>query len=88
MQRDQAAGRPLEIDAIGGALLRRVARAGVDAPMTTRLVEELRAGRSRGIFRPRDYDPSTQGRVAPTLTMFVRTGPRADDLSGLAFSAA
>ncbi|HET7465208.1 MAG TPA: 2-dehydropantoate 2-reductase [Candidatus Dormibacteraeota bacterium] len=43
MQRDQAAGRPLEIDALGGALLRRAAKAGVDVPVTKRLVEELRA---------------------------------------------
>lgn len=42
MQRDQAAGRPLELDAIGGTVLRRAARAGVPVPVTTRLVEELR----------------------------------------------
>jgi 2-dehydropantoate 2-reductase len=42
MQRDQAAGRPLEIDAIGGAVVRRAARAGVDVPVTARLVNELR----------------------------------------------
>lgn len=42
MQRDQAAGRPLELDAIGGTVLRRAARAGVSVPVTTRLVDELR----------------------------------------------
>ena len=42
MQRDQAAGRPLEIDAIGGAVVRRAARAGVDVPVTARLVDDLR----------------------------------------------
>ena len=42
MQRDQAAGRPLELDALGGALLRRAARAGIAAPVTLRLVRELR----------------------------------------------
>jgi 2-dehydropantoate 2-reductase len=42
MQHDQAAGRPLELDAIGGAVVRRAARAGVDVPITARLVEELR----------------------------------------------
>lgn len=42
MQLDQAAGRPLELDAIGGAVIRRAARAGVDVPVTARLVEELR----------------------------------------------
>jgi 2-dehydropantoate 2-reductase len=41
MQRDQAAGRPLELDALGGALLRRAARAGIAAPVTRRLVDEL-----------------------------------------------
>jgi 2-dehydropantoate 2-reductase len=43
MQRDQAAGRPIEIDAIGGAVVRRAARAGVAVPVTAHLVEELRA---------------------------------------------
>jgi 2-dehydropantoate 2-reductase len=42
MQRDQAAGRPIELDAIGGAVLRHAAAAGVPVPVTTRLVEELR----------------------------------------------
>lgn len=42
MQRDQAAHRPLELDAIGGAVIRRAARAGVDVPVTARLVEDLR----------------------------------------------
>lgn len=41
MERDRAAGLPLELDALGGALLRRAARAGVDAPVTARLVEEI-----------------------------------------------
>jgi 2-dehydropantoate 2-reductase len=41
MQRDQAAGRPLELDALGGALLRRAAKAGIDVPVTRRLVDEL-----------------------------------------------
>lgn len=43
MQYDQAAGRPLELDAIGGAVIRRAAHAGIDVPVTARLVEELRA---------------------------------------------
>jgi 2-dehydropantoate 2-reductase len=43
MQRDQAAGRPLEIDAIGGAVVRRAERYGVDVPVTARLVNELRS---------------------------------------------
>ncbi|WP_037640573.1 ketopantoate reductase family protein [Streptomyces bicolor] len=42
MQRDAEAGRPLELDAIGGALLRSAERHGVPAPVTARLVGELR----------------------------------------------
>lgn len=41
MQRDAEAGRPLELDAIGGALLRAAARHGVAVPVATRLVNEL-----------------------------------------------
>ena len=41
MQRDQAAGTPLELDALGGALLRRAARHGVDTPVIRRIVGEL-----------------------------------------------
>ncbi len=44
MQRDRAAGRPLELDALGGALLRRAERHGIDAPVTRRLVDDLKAG--------------------------------------------
>ena len=43
MQRDEAAGRPLEIDSIGGALLRRAGRAGVAVPVSSRLVAEIRS---------------------------------------------
>ncbi|MDX3568830.1 2-dehydropantoate 2-reductase [Streptomyces sp. ID05-47C] len=43
MQRDAEAGRPLELDAIGGALLRAADRHGVPVPVATRLVGELRA---------------------------------------------
>jgi 2-dehydropantoate 2-reductase len=43
MQRDQAAGRPLELDALGGALLRRAAITGVPVPVATRLVNDLAA---------------------------------------------
>ena len=48
MQRDQAAGRLLELDALGGAVLRRAAKSGVAVPVTSRLVEELQA-RSRPV---------------------------------------
>ncbi|OQR65363.1 2-dehydropantoate 2-reductase [Streptomyces maremycinicus] len=41
MQRDAEAGRPLELDAIGGALLRAAERHGVAVPVTARLVREL-----------------------------------------------
>ncbi|MGH7763114.1 MAG: ketopantoate reductase family protein [Candidatus Dormibacteraceae bacterium] len=43
MQRDQAAGRPLELDAIGGVVLRHAASRGIPVPATTRLVQELKA---------------------------------------------
>jgi 2-dehydropantoate 2-reductase len=43
MQKDAAAGRPIELDAIGGAVLRAAERAGIDAPVTARLVADLRA---------------------------------------------
>lgn len=42
MQRDAEAGRPLELDAIGDALLRAAAHHGVPVPVATRLVRELR----------------------------------------------
>ena len=48
MQRDAAAGRPLEIEAIGGAVLRAASRHRVPVPVTERLVEELRARASTG----------------------------------------
>ncbi|MFD4551934.1 ketopantoate reductase family protein [Streptomyces sp. NPDC058466] len=41
MQRDAEAGRPLELDAIGGALLRAADRHGVPVPVARRLVDEL-----------------------------------------------
>ena len=44
MQRDAEAGRPLELDAIGGAVLRAAQRHGIPVPLTTRLVSELEAG--------------------------------------------
>jgi 2-dehydropantoate 2-reductase len=47
MQRDQAAGRPLELDALGGALLRRAAKAGIEVPVTSRLVDELESRSAR-----------------------------------------
>lgn len=41
MQRDAAAGRALELDAIGGAVLRAAKRHGVPVPTVARLVSEL-----------------------------------------------
>ncbi|GHE91248.1 hypothetical protein GCM10018785_67330 [Streptomyces longispororuber] len=41
MQRDAEAGRPLELDAIGGALLRAAARHRVATPVARRLVADL-----------------------------------------------
>lgn len=43
MQRDAEAGSALELDAIGGALLRAADRNGVEAPLAARLVKELAA---------------------------------------------
>jgi 2-dehydropantoate 2-reductase len=42
MQKDAAAGRPIELDAIGGTILRAADRAGTQAPVTARLVADLR----------------------------------------------
>ncbi|GAB7028956.1 2-dehydropantoate 2-reductase [Streptomyces sp. NPDC021749] len=41
MQRDAEAGRPLELDAIGGAVLRAGTAHGVETPVTARLVAEV-----------------------------------------------
>ncbi|MGV9351283.1 ketopantoate reductase family protein [Streptomyces spiralis] len=41
MQRDAEAGRPLELDAIGGAVLRAGAAHGIATPATARLVAEI-----------------------------------------------
>jgi 2-dehydropantoate 2-reductase len=43
MQRDQAAGRPLELDALGGALLRRADKHNIAVPVTRRIVADLAA---------------------------------------------
>lgn len=42
MLRDREAGRPMEIDALGGALLRAAERAGTPVPIVERLVADLR----------------------------------------------
>jgi 2-dehydropantoate 2-reductase len=44
MQKDREAGKPTEIEAIGGAVLRAAARHGLDAPATQTLVDGIRAG--------------------------------------------
>ncbi|GAA1097567.1 ketopantoate reductase family protein [Nocardiopsis composta] len=41
MLRDREAGRPMEVDALGGAFLRRARAAGVPAPTTERIVADL-----------------------------------------------
>jgi 2-dehydropantoate 2-reductase len=43
MQKDATAGRPIELDAIGGAVLRGAERAGTEAPVTARLVADLQS---------------------------------------------
>lgn len=47
MHRDFEAGRPTELDALGGALLREAARRGIEVPGTDRLVTVLRAREPR-----------------------------------------
>ncbi len=42
MQKDAAAGRATEIEAIGGAILRAAERLGVEVPVTTKLVADIR----------------------------------------------
>jgi 2-dehydropantoate 2-reductase len=42
MQRDAAAGRPTELDAIGGAVVRCAARHAIAVPVTARYVDDLR----------------------------------------------
>lgn len=44
MQKDREAGRPTEIDAIGGAVVRAAARHGLDVPTTQALVDGIEAG--------------------------------------------
>jgi len=44
MQKDREAGKPTEIDAIGGSVLRAAARHGLDVPTTRKLVEGISAG--------------------------------------------
>jgi 2-dehydropantoate 2-reductase len=44
MQKDREAGKPTEIDAIGGSVLRAAARHGLDVPTTRELVEGISAG--------------------------------------------
>lgn len=43
MQRDAETGRKLELDAIGGAVVRAAGRHGIPVPVTSRYVEQLRA---------------------------------------------
>ncbi|MFE6051253.1 ketopantoate reductase family protein [Kitasatospora sp. NPDC056446] len=52
MQRDVEAGRPTELDAIGGAVLRAADAHGVAVPTVARLVGELAGGRPAGDPRP------------------------------------
>jgi 2-dehydropantoate 2-reductase len=47
MQKDREAGRPTEVDAIGGAVLRAAARHGIETPATKALVEGITAGTAR-----------------------------------------
>ncbi|GAA1091070.1 2-dehydropantoate 2-reductase [Kitasatospora arboriphila] len=49
MQRDAEAGRPLELDAIGGAVLRAAPAHGIAAPATARLVADVARGTGREV---------------------------------------
>jgi 2-dehydropantoate 2-reductase len=51
MQRDIAAGREPELDAIPGSVLRAAARHGIECPTVERLAE-LAAGRAKGVRSP------------------------------------
>ena len=44
MQKDREAGKPTELDAIGGSVLRAAARHGLEVPATQALVDGIRAG--------------------------------------------
>jgi 2-dehydropantoate 2-reductase len=48
MQRDAAAGRAIELEAIGGAVVRAAQRHGIPVPVTSRLVRELGARHPAG----------------------------------------
>ncbi|HEX3691713.1 MAG TPA: ketopantoate reductase C-terminal domain-containing protein, partial [Solirubrobacteraceae bacterium] len=61
MQRDVAAGRQPELDAIAGAVLRAGARHGIACPTIERLVAAIAA--RAGVEPPR-ADPSTAGRAS------------------------
>jgi 2-dehydropantoate 2-reductase len=43
MLKDAEAGQPIELDAIGGAVLRAATRGGIDVPVTAKLVADLQA---------------------------------------------
>lgn len=43
MQKDVAAGRPLELDAIGGTIVRHAEQQGIDVPVTRTLIAEIEA---------------------------------------------
>jgi 2-dehydropantoate 2-reductase len=50
MQKDVAAGKPPELDAIAGAILRRAEEHGIDVPVTRELVAMIR-GKSAAVFK-------------------------------------
>lgn len=77
MRRDAEAGRPLELDAIGNALLRAAERHGGDVPVATRVVREPASG-----LHPADVG-ILRGSNRKELASQNRTGvplPRGDDL--------
>lgn len=53
MQKDAAAGRTTEIEAIGGAILRAAERLGVEVPVTTKLVADIRSRQPKAAIQER-----------------------------------
>lgn len=60
MQRDAAAGRSTEIDAIGGAIVRAAERLNVEIPLTVRLVADLRS-RERDVLKAASHTQRAPG---------------------------
>ncbi|MBJ7609875.1 MAG: ketopantoate reductase family protein [Candidatus Dormibacteraeota bacterium] len=85
MQRDAAAGRPTELEAIGGAVLRAAGRVGIAVPVTQRLVDSLRerermVGAPGGLITFRANRPPTERAGGPAFASF-RVPPAPDSFA-------